>query len=191
MQQNILIIDKSQPLVSVRDLAYALCGSLFIALCAQVAVPLPFTIVPTCLQAQAVLLTAAVLGARRGFLAVVAYLLEGAMGLPVFAEGCAGSLYLCGPTGGYLLSYLPVSLLVGGLCDSVARHQLTKGAAMLFGNALILAFGSAWLACFVGPKLAWTMGAAPFIVTDFLKIVMATILLPNCGRLLRGLRDET
>ncbi len=190
MQQNTVFVENSKPTVSSRDLLCALGGSFFIALCAQVSITLPFTLVPTSLQPQAVLLTAAVLGGKRGFLAILAYLLEGAFGLPVFAQGHAGVFYLVGATGGYLLSYLPVSLLVGWLCQSIAKHQITKGAAMFLGNIVIICCGTAWLSCVVGPSLAWSMGAAPFIITDALKIIMATILLPGVHYLLRGFCDE-
>ncbi len=168
------------PLASVvqRDVVYAILGSLFIACCAQLSMALPFTMVPVTFQAQAILLTAAVLGARRGFYATLAYLLEGALGLPVFAEGYGGYIWFFTATGGYLWSYLPVSILVGLLVDTVAKSQLAVIASMLLGNAIVLVMGTAWLGFFVGPENAWTMGAAPFLVADVLKIVMALCLFP-------------
>src|SRR5262249_61686117 len=89
---------------AMQHAALVVGASVVTALAAQVAIPLPWTPVPITGQTFAVLLTGAVLGARRAFLAQVLYLLEGAVGLPVFAGGAAGMLKLIGPTGGYLLA---------------------------------------------------------------------------------------
>ena len=138
--------------VWTKDLIWALAGSLFIAASAQVTIH--FAVVPFTLQPQAVLLVAATLGGRRGFYAVAAYLLEGALGAPIFAGGAAGLLHLLGPRGGYLLGYLPVSFIVGRLYE----FEGWRFCKLLLGNALIFCFGAPWLALYVGPVAAWKLG---------------------------------
>src|SRR5438067_8796539 len=91
--------------------------SLFLALCAQVSFHLPFTPVPITLQTLGVLLTGAALGSRRGALAMLVYLAEGAAGLPVFAGGSGGLIHLLGFTAGYLWSYPIAAFVVGLLCE--------------------------------------------------------------------------
>src|SRR5664279_1558985 len=93
-----------------KQAAIVITASLFIALCARVAVPLPFTPVPLTLQNFAVLAVGLLLGSRRGFAALALYLLEGAFGLPVFSMG-AGVAYLFGATGGFLLAYPAVAFI--------------------------------------------------------------------------------
>src|SRR5437867_606745 len=102
---------------ALRDITLIVGASVVTALAAQVAISLPWTPVPITGQTFAVLLTGAVLGARRGFLAQALYLLEGALGLPVFAGGAAGLAKLLGPTGGYLVAFPFAAALVGALCE--------------------------------------------------------------------------
>lgn len=172
-----LQIAESRALLS--DAILVLTGSLFIALCSQIAVQFPFTPVPFTLQAQSVLLVSYLLGAKRGFYAVSAFLLQGAMGLPVFAHGGLGMLTLLGPSGGYLMSYPLVSLLVGWLSsrDRQAHASKTLGI-FLAGNALIFLCGAAWLALFAGASAAWSCGVYPFLLSDLLKVVLLTLTLP-------------
>src|ERR1700751_5454789 len=97
-----------------RQIALPVAASLFVALCARVTVPLPFTPVPLTLQNFGVLLVGLMLGSRRGFAALALYLAEGAAGLPVFSPtGPGGIAQLLGPTGGFLLAYPIVAALAG------------------------------------------------------------------------------
>src|SRR5438093_5499711 len=117
-------------------------ASLVTALGAQLAIPLPWSPVPITGQTFAVLLTGAVLGARRGFLAQALYLAEGAMGLPVFAGGAAGVAKLMGPTAGYLIAFPFAAMLTGALAErGWDRRFLTMLAAMLLGSAVIFVRG--------------------------------------------------
>ena len=98
-------------------------GSLFVALCAQISLPMPFSPVPVTGQTFAVLLLGASLGARRSAAALAVYLLEGALGLPVFAPGGApGLARLLGPTGGYLLAFPAASFLAGWILERIERR---------------------------------------------------------------------
>ncbi|MGB8833502.1 MAG: biotin transporter BioY, partial [Candidatus Sulfotelmatobacter sp.] len=99
---------------AARQVALVVGGSLFVALCAHITVPLPFTPVPLTVQNFGVLLMGLLLGSRRGFAALALYLAEGAMGLPVFSPiGPGGMAQLLGPTGGFLMAYPLVAWLAG------------------------------------------------------------------------------
>jgi len=100
----------------VWKLVLVLAGSALIALSAQVRFPLPFSPVPVTGQTFAVLLVAAALG-RLGLASVIAYLVEGAIGLPVFAGGAFGVATMVGPTGGYLIGFALAAALVGSAAE--------------------------------------------------------------------------
>jgi biotin transport system substrate-specific component len=169
------------------DAALVLAGSWLIALSAQVAIPLPFSPVPVTGQTLAVLLVGALLGSRRGSLAVLAYIAQGLAGLPVFAGGALGMARLLGPTGGYLVGFVAAAFLVGLLAErGWDRRVLTTAAAMMLGNLVIYATGALWLAPFVGGlKQALATGVLPFIPGDLVKIAAAALLLPAGWKLLR------
>lgn len=159
-------------------------GSIFIALLAQIAIPVGP--VPVTGQTIGVLLTAAVLGRRRGSLAVATYLAEGALGLPVFAGGRAGIVVLAGPTGGYLVGFLAAAIIVGALADAgFDRKPVTTFAAMAAGSASIYLFGVFWLARFTGWDSVLGLGVTPFLFGDALKAAVATLLLPSAWRFVR------
>ena len=162
-----------------RDAFLALAFSLLTALSAQAVIPLPFTPVPITGQTCAVLLTGALLGPRLGAMTLALYLLEGGMGLPVFAHGAAGAARLLGPTGGYLLSYPFAAALVGGLAErGWDRRPATMLAAMLLGSLIVFTMGAGWLAHFVGPAHALTGGVLPFLPGDMIKALLAAGLVP-------------
>ncbi len=165
---------------AARDFILILVGSLVVALSAQISVPLPFSPVPVTGQTFGVLLVGALLGSRRSALSLLAYLGEGALGLPVFAGGTGGLVRLAGPTGGYLLGFVATAFLVGRLCErGWDRRLLTIAIAMLLGNAIIYLFGLPWLARFVGPDKVLALGLLPFIPGDLLKITLAALALPG------------
>jgi len=164
-------------------------GSLLIALLAQVAAGYP---VPITGQTFGVLLVGALLGPRRGVLCVLAYLAEGLMGLPVFSQGRAGPAMFFGPTGGFLVGFLPAAYVVGALAErGWDRRPVTTMLAMILGSAAMYACGLAWLSCLdnlLGKPLGGgvlAVGLYPFLVGDVLKIVLATILLPSGWRILQ------
>lgn len=173
------------------DAALVLGASLVIALSAQVAIQLPFSPVPITGQTMAVLLVGALLGSRRGALAVLAYIAEGLAGLPVFAGGAAGLTRLFGPTGGYLVGFVAAAFLVGWLAErGWDRRFGTTLAAMTLGNLVIYGVGAVWLAVFVGGvSRAWSLGVVPFLPGDAIKIVLAAVLLPGGWKLL-GMRGQ-
>ncbi len=148
-----------------------------IAVGAYIAIPIPFSPVPLVLQNMLVLLAGLLLGPRRAAAAVMLYLALGSLGLPIFAGGAAGPATFVGPTGGYLVAYLPAALLTAAIaqrCQSTAAVML--GTAI--GAGLILALGALWLATVAG--LSWygaaVTGILPFIPGDVLKVLAAVAL---------------
>jgi biotin transporter BioY len=184
-----LIRPSNKTYARLYDLALIFGGSLFVALCAQLAIGWP---VPITGQTFAVLMTGALLGARRGSLCMLVYVTEGAAGLPVFAHGNSGFGALAGPTGGYLIGFVAAAYIVGWLAEKGwDRRIATTVLAMVLGNIAIYAFGLLWLFCLVsmsrlpGGGSVFAVGLYPFIVGDLLKIAVAAALLPAGWKLLR------
>jgi biotin transport system substrate-specific component len=162
----------------LRNTLAIVLGSVFVAICAHLSVPLWFTPVPVTLQPFAVLLLGLLLtpGVAAGALAL--YLVEGALGLPVFApHGPGGMLQLFGLTGGYLLSYPLVAALTSWLRRrSPSRSFVSALLAAATGDALILLSGAAWFAVLqprsIGAIL--TLAVLPFLPGDILKVIAAS-----------------
>ena len=173
------------------DAALVVIFSAFVALTAQVEIPL--RPVPITLQTLGVLFTGAVLGSRRGAVALLLYLAEGAVGLPVFAGGASGVAYMLGPTGGYLVGFVPAAAVVGWLAEhGWDRRPLWTALAMVIGNLVIYALGVTWLAVLLGDlRTALVQGALIFIIGDLIKLVIATITLPGGWALARRHRDTS
>ena len=162
-------------------------ASLLTALAARIAIPVPWSPVPITGQTFAVLLSGAVLGARRGFAAQLLYLAEGAAGLPVFAGGAAGAAVLLGPTGGYLLAFPFAAALTGALAaQGWDRRFVTTAAAMLLGSAVIFALGLALLSRFIPSGRLLAAGLLPFLPGDLIKATLAAIAFPAAWRLTRS-----
>lgn len=167
-----------------REAALILICSNLVALTAQVAIPLQP--VPITGQTLGVLLVGALLGSKRGALALLVYLAEGAVGLPVFAGGTGGLTRLAGPTGGYLLGFVLAAFLVGRLSErGWDRRFMITLIAMLAGNAAIYALGLPWLANFIGWEMAFKAGLLPFIPGDLAKAMVAALLLPGAWAMVR------
>jgi biotin transporter BioY len=142
-------------------------------------------------QTFAVLLVGALLGSRRGALALITYLLEGAAGLPFFAEASGGLGVITGPTGGYLAGFIVAAFVVGWLAErGWDRRAETTALAMLAGNAAIYLFGLPWLARIVGGENVLAYGLFPFLVGDAIKIVLAMFLLPAGWRVIGSEHDS-
>ena len=152
----------------------AVAGSLLVAVCAHISVPLLFTPVPLTLQTFAVLLLGLTLAPATAFAALALYLIEGAAGLPVFSpHGPGGLLQLMGPTGGYLLSYPFVAALTSLLARRVGRASFTSYAlSAAAGSLLILALGALWFSVLTHLPFttALKMTVWPFLPGDALKV---------------------
>lgn len=173
----------------LRDLTWIAGASVVTALAAQVALPLPWTPVPITGQTFAVLLSGAVLGARRGALAQLLYLAVGTLGLPVFAGWAGGAAHLVGPTGGYLVAFPLAAAIVGALCQrGWDRRFGTMLVAMLLGSAAIFAVGLAQLSRFVPAAGLLAQGLLPFVPGDVVKSGLAAAAFPAAWRAI-GARD--
>ncbi|WP_110513968.1 biotin transporter BioY [Herpetosiphon llansteffanensis] len=170
-----------------RDLALIVGFSLFVALTAQIAIPLPWTPVPITGQTLGVLLTGAILGPRRGALAILLYLVEGLAGMPVFAGMTSGMVKLLGPTGGYLMALPVAATLVGWLAQRGWDRRIPTALAMFgLGNLIIYAIGASWLNIYkdtFGQISVMWAGVYPFLLGDALKIVVAALVLPGAWAL--------
>jgi biotin transport system substrate-specific component len=166
-----------ETLVGKKAMIVAATG--FVAVCAHISVPLPFTLVPLTLQTFAVILVGMLLGPAAGFSAMVLYLVEGAMGLPVFSpHGLGGVTQLLGPVGGYLLSYPFAAALAGSMVRMLRgkSSQITAGIiAGTTASLLVYAIGAGWMTSqlHLSAASAWHMGVAPFLPGDAVKIISA------------------
>jgi biotin transport system substrate-specific component len=171
---------------ALRNAALALGGTVLLWLSSKIQIPLyP---VPVTMQTLVVLVLGVAYGWRLGVATMALYLVEGAIGLPVFAGGWSeggGYHLLFGPTGGYLFGFV----VAAGVCGRLAergwdRNLWTAGAAMVIGNLIIYAMGLAWLAVQIGAADAVKYGLLPFLLGDALKIVLGACGLPAAWQLL-------
>jgi biotin transport system substrate-specific component len=152
----------------------------FVAACAHISMPLPFTPVPLTLQNFAVILVGMALGPVAGFSAMALYLAEGALGLPVFTPsgGPAGIAHLLGPNGGFLFSYPLVAATAGWVVRAMQPITSRFRSALVAATAAtlpIFLLGAVWLAHFLhlGASATWSLAVAPFLPGEIVKITAA------------------
>ena len=173
-----------------RDVTLVAAGSLLIAAAAQVKLFLPFTPVPVTGQTFAVLLIAALYGARRGAATAMTYIAMGLMGMPVFSAAPPGPAALVSPTAGYLAGFVAAAWVTGSLSEKGwDRRPWTAALAMGIGSGVIFACGLLWLGRFTGWANVLQTGLFPFIPGDLLKIALATLVLPTGWKLVGGKRS--
>lgn len=191
--KNQTLVEVAFPsLQGLQRVALALGFSGLIGLSARLVIPLPFTPVPITGQTFAVLLAAALLGPRLGVLAVVFYLIEGGLGLPVFRGGSHGWMHIAGPTGGYLLGFVAAAYGVGQLARRGWDRGLARAVAMMLaGEAVILTLGALWLVRFVGVDRVLIAGVIPFLPGSIVKSLLAAALLPWGWKALKKSQDLT
>ena len=174
------------PLDLVRQVGLVIGFSLLTALAAQVVIPIGP--VPITGQTFAVLLTGALLGPRLGAMAMIAYLIEGASGLPFFAGGQFGLVHLMGPTGGYLVAFPAAAYITGAFAEhGWDRRFFSAAAAMAIGSIVIIVCGCVWFSLLTHTSIvnAVRVTVAPFILGDVVKILLAAAVLPSGWKLLR------
>jgi len=169
-------------------IALAVAASGLVAVCAHVSLPLPFTPVPLTLQNFAVILVGMVLGPVAGFSAMVLYLAEGAMGMPVFTpQGPGGLAQLLGPTAGYLFSY-PLAAASAGWVVRAMRQvesRFTRGIlAASIATVFILTLGAGWLGYLLhlGAAATWHVAVAPFLLGEVVKVTAAAAIFSTMQR---------
>jgi biotin transport system substrate-specific component len=164
----------------LRALVLAFLGSSVLTLSAKVQVP--FYPVPMTMQTLVVLVIGAAYGWRLGAATLILYLVEGALGLPVFAgtpEKGSGIPYMLGPTGGYLAGFVAAAAIVGWLAERGWDRSPTRlFIAMAIGHLVIFAAGYLWLASLIGADKAWAGGVAPFYWATLVKNALGGVLLP-------------
>lgn len=151
-------------------------ASLFVAICARITVPLPFTPVPLTMENFAVLLMGLTLGSRRGFAALLLFLMEGASGLPVFSiAGVGGLAQLAGPTGGYLIAYPFVAFVAGWVMERGGKSFARAAIGSVLGEIVLFTGGIGWLFVYTHSfKLAVEYGLYWFIFAEIIKVLLAS-----------------
>lgn len=159
------------------DIVYIGVFAVLIAICSWISIPLA---VPVTLQTFGVFVTVSILGGRRGCLAILVYMLMGALGLPVFSGFSGGIGVIFGSTGGYILGFLASALVVWGIESRFGRKPAVQIASMVIGLAVCYTFGTIWFMAIYGRTagavglmtvLGWCV--APFIIPDLVKIGLA------------------
>ena len=160
-------------------------GTALLALSAKINLPLPY--VPMTLQTLVVLMIGAAYGWRLGSATVIAYLAEGAIGLPVFAGPVGGLAPLLGPTAGYLAGFVAAAFITGWLSERGWDRSVPRlFVAMGLGHIVILAAGFAWLAfgMKLGVEKAWLVGIAPFVAASVIKNALGAAFVPAIRHML-------
>ena len=171
-------MEKTIQLTDSHQLRMTVYAALFAAMIAAGAfISVPIGPVPIVLQNMFILLAGLMLGWRWGLAAVAVYLLAGALGLPVFAGGTGGIGRFAGPTGGYLIGFLPAVFVVGFLSKRGKGWQriLMEIISMILGSLIVYMFGVPWLKIVTGMTMqkALTLGLLPFLIGDAIKIAAA------------------
>jgi biotin transport system substrate-specific component len=186
---DVLIPDSATPAGRLAaNVFMAVLGSLLIAASAKVKVP--FYPVPMTMQTLTIMLLAAAYGWKLGIATMGLYMLEGAMGLPVFAgtpERGIGLAYMAGPTGGYLIGYWLAAGVVGWLAEhGFGRNPVRLAGAMALSMVLVFGLGAAWLAQFTGLEKAFAVGVTPFVLGDVVKVAAAAAIVTAAWRGIGG-----
>ncbi|MGM9601111.1 MAG: biotin transporter BioY [Faecousia sp.] len=162
------------------DLVYIALGAVLIAVCSWISIP---TTVPFTMQTFAVFFVLSALGGKRGTVAIVVYVLLGAVGIPVFAQFTSGIGILLGNTGGYIVGFVFMGLVYWLIVHFLGKKLWVEILAMVIGLAVCYAFGTAWFmvvytraneAVGLATVLAWCV--IPFIIPDLMKLGLALTL---------------
>jgi biotin transport system substrate-specific component len=170
---------------ALRAMILIASGTALLTLSAKINLPLPY--VPMTLQTLVVLVIGAAYGWRLGTATIIVYLVEGALGLPVFAGPAGGLAPLMGPTAGYLFGFVAAAGTTGWFSErGWDRSVPLLFVAMAIGHIIILGCGFVWLA--FGMKLgagkAWLVGIAPFVAASVIKNALGAVLVPAIRRVL-------
>ena len=178
--------------IFVRNTTLVVSFALLTAICAQIRIPLRFTPVPITGQTFAVLLAAAVLGKKLGALSQLTYWLAGLTGLPFYSNATGGWSVGTGATMGYMIGFIFAAAAIGHLAElKHDRKFITSLPAMLLGSAIIYTCGAVWLAhslniaVATGDKSAISLGVAPFLIGDLIKMLLAAMSTATIWRLVR------
>ena len=181
MDNNSTLINSLLPLKGVntyiKNILLVLFGTLLLTVSSKIQVP--FWPVPMTMQTFVVLIIAMAYGWKLSFLTLVAYLIEGALGLPVFAKG-GGLLYLIGPTAGYLYGMALATVVIGYFADLGYGKSIIKCIMpLMLGTIIIFICGIGYLSSIIGFEKAIAVGLLPFIPSELFKIALAVFIIPT------------
>ena len=184
MNNNASLINTLLPLKRMntytKNILLILFGTILLAVSSKIQVP--FWPVPMTMQTFIVFIIGMAYGWRLAFFTLVAYLIEGALGLPVFAKG-GGLLYLTGPTAGYLYGMTIAAAVIGFFAEFGYNESYFKSLiSLLVGTFIIFLFGVGYLGSIIGYDKALAGGLYPFIPSEFFKIGLAVIIIPSITR---------
>ena len=170
------------------QIVLTLAGSALLALSAQFAFRTPISPVPVTRQTLVVLMIGMAYGSCLGAATVLAYLVEGGMGLPVYANGTPGWPVIMRSTGGYLIGFVAAAFVLGRLAErGMGRGPVSTSLALAIGTVIIYAAGVSWFGQFIGFDKAVAAGMVPFLYGDALKLIVAAGLMPLAWRAVRAL----
>ncbi|MGL4389157.1 MAG: biotin transporter BioY [Brevinema sp.] len=173
MFSNTISLEKYRP--TIMFIIKSILGSLILAISAQVTIPLP--LVPITIQTLALTIISLSLGSKAATSAVSLYLLEGIMGIPVFAYASSGINILVGIRGGYLIGMIPAAFFMGYFADQNYLKSFIKTAAVsILGTVIVMMFGLLQLSMFVPREYILAVGFYPFILIDIVKVTIASLL---------------
>lgn len=188
-EMTVLINKYIRGVVSMKNQIHQniLCA-LFVALtavCSQIIIPIQP--VPITLGTLPAFLSGVILGKKYGALSMVVYILLGAVGVPVFSMGRAGFSVLVSPSGGFIVSWIAVSALIGWICEKYGKKFWTVAGAMAAGNLLCYAVGVSWVIALTGMGVWAALGACmfPFLPGDTAKILLGAFLVHRYGKQIR------
>jgi biotin transport system substrate-specific component len=170
---KVIKLDRSTVL---KETAVIFAGFVTLAFLARISLPLPFTPIFITGSTLGVYLIGAVLGARRGAIAVTVYLIAGGLGLPIFSGARFGFTFLAGITGGYILGYVFSAAFIGYFFDKGLNSFFKRVIVLAGGSAVIFAFGLIWLSFYVPAEKVLLYGLYPFIPGEVFKICFAASL---------------
>lgn len=163
--------------MKVKDMTYIALMAAILCVVAPIIIPLPFSPIPLSLATFIIYLLSVVIGAKKAVIAVIIYIIIGAVGVPVFSGYGAGLQKIVGPTGGYMLGYIACALASGYFADKFESKIYMYAIGMVLGTAICYTLGTLWMSYSTGMKFVEALfaGVIPFLIGDVIKIVVATI----------------
>lgn len=179
------IRDSKNKSAQITDIVFTALFVAVLVVCSQIIIP--FGQVPVTLQTVGVFLSASVLGARLSGVSVIIYILLGVVGLPVFSGFSSGVGYLLGPTGGYIIGFFFMAVVVGVITEKLGKVTGVLAVAMVLGLLVCYAFGTAWF-CVVMKSdfiygLLWCV--VPYIIPDIIKIVFSVLMVKRLSKAIK------
>lgn len=172
---------KTKEKFNTKDITYISIFIAIISICSWISIPM---VIPFTLQTFAIFITVGILGTRRSFIAIIIYILIGALGVPVFANFSSGVSSIVGPTGGYLVGFLLIALITGKLMEILPKKNIYQIISMIIGLIFCYTFGTLWFVyaftnsdTSMGILKVLSLCVIPFIIPDLIKIVIGNIVI--------------